>query len=127
LLDIRYRRFRGSSVPPRDQISLGRGAINYREETNPGESGDLLSPCGKTGVDQKPLVGLIHEYVGGFGTPPQPISSPRVNERLPSETAVAAIASEMVSPTVAISSIAAARGAMWCFPCAARRSALPWP
>jgi hypothetical protein len=63
----------------------------------------------------------------GFGTPPRSISSPRVNERLPSETAVAAIASEIVSLTVAISSIAAARGAMWCFPCAARRSALPWP
>ena len=51
-------------MPPRDQISLARGAINYREEINPGESGDLLSPYGKTGVDQKPLVGLIHEYVG---------------------------------------------------------------
>jgi hypothetical protein len=37
------------------------------------------------------------------------MSSPCVNERSPSETAVAATTSEIVNPTVAISSIVAAR------------------
>jgi hypothetical protein len=58
---------------------------------------------------REPNIRLIQQRADRRLHRPSLENSPRVNDRLPSDTAVAATTSEMVSPKVAISSIAAVR------------------